>query len=520
MLTKKSHIHFVGIGGIGMSGIATILKQNGHTISGCDPDTGQDTVTQLKKLGCNVYKNNNSQECNDTTIDILVYIPMYASTIPAVTAEITQAQSRGIPTISRAQMLAELMRTKYSVAITGSHGKTTTTSLISHILIEAGTDPTVVIGGQLKNLSSNARTGNGDVLVAEADESDRSFLQLYATIGVITNIDLEHLETYADLDDIKRSFKQFLNNLPTYGKAIVCLDDENIRTLLPLAHVTTISYGIEHAADFSARNITLNADHSLFDVYKNKNSNSARPECFFVFKKMYRRMRNKKSINKTLFCFASFDTFYYVTLRKTLRTSGGNNIFLGTIRLPIPGKHNVYNALAAIAVAQELGINFETITKHLASFAGVARRFSFHGMFNGAEIFDDYGHHPKEIENILMVARKRAQHKLTIVFQPHRYTRTQKLWNDFLATFVASTIDNLIITDIFSAGEYPITDVSSERLAQELHALNPPFTIQYVPFEDDFTQIKQAITRSVGANDLLLFLGAGKVHLIADQIRE
>jgi UDP-N-acetylmuramate--alanine ligase len=465
MLTKKSHIHFVGIGGIGMSGIATILKQSGHTISGCDPDTSQDTVAQLRLLDCKVYKNNNAAECSDATIDILVYIPMYASTIPAVTAEIKQAQLRGIPTISRAHMLAKLMRNnQQSIAVAGSHGKTTTTSLISHILIANDMDPTVVIGGQLKNIASNARTGNGNVLVAEADESDRSFLELYATMAVVTNIDLEHLETYADLEDIKNCFKQFLSNLAAHGKAIICADDENIQSLLPLKQ-TTISYGIEHTADFFARDIILNADHSTFTVYT-------------------------------------------------------QNTLLGTIMLPIAGKHNIYNALAAIAIAHEFGINFETITKSLASFAGVARRFSFHGTYQGAEIFDDYGHHPKEIEYTLNVARKRTRNKLIVVFQPHRYTRTEKLWNDFLSTFATSNIDHLIITDIYSAGEYLIANISSKRFAQELTELKPPFTIQYIPFEDDFTRIKEAIARSVGHNDLLLFLGAGKVHLIADEISE
>jgi UDP-N-acetylmuramate--alanine ligase len=467
MLTKKSHIHFVGIGGIGMSGIATILKQSGHTISGCDPDTSQDTVTQLQHLGCKIYTGNNYQGCNDTTIDLLVYIPMYATTIPAITAEIAQAQSRDIPTISRAQMLNELMRTKYSIAVAGSHGKTTTTSLISHILIEANTDPTVVIGGQLKNIASNARIGNGNVLVAEADESDRSFLELHATMAVITNIDLEHLETYTDLNDIKNCFTQFLNNLPVNGKAIICADDENIRSILLLTQIKTTSYGIEYESDFFARDIILNADHSIFTVYTKQ-----------------------------------------------------NNSPLGTIMLPIAGKHNVYNSLAAIVVAQELGIKFETIAKSLASFGGVARRFSFHGTYQGAEIFDDYGHHPKEIEYTLNVARKRTHNKLIVVFQPHRYTRTQKLWCDFLSTFAASKIDHLIITDIYSAGEYPIPTITSKRLAQELQAFNPSFTIEYIPFQEEFTHIKQSITRSIGPDDLLLFLGAGKVHLIADEIAE
>jgi len=467
MYTKKSHIHFVGIGGIGMSGIAIILKQSGYTVSGCDPDTDQDTVEQLRSLGCSVHTGNNTDSCNDVTIDVLVYIPMYATTIPAVSTEIAQAQARGIPTISRARMLAELMRTKYSIAIAGSHGKTTTSSLIAHILIEANIDPTVIIGGQLKNLSSNARKGNGDFLVAEADESDRSFLQLHATLAVITNIDLEHLETYVDLDDIKQSFKQFINNLPFYGKAIVCIDDENIQSLLPIKHIKTISYGIEHQADFYARNITLNADHSLFTVYT-KNS----------------------------------------------------PIPLGNIMLPMPGTHNIYNTLGAITLARELAIDFETITQSIASFGGIERRFSFGGTYKGAEIFDDYGHHPTEIKNTLMVARKRAHNKLIVVFQPHRYTRTQNLWADFLTTFATSNIDSLIITDIYSAGEYPIATITSKRFVQELASLNPPFTVHYIPSDDSFDHIKQKITRSVGKNDLILFLGAGKVHTIIQEIAE
>ena len=467
MYTKKSHIHFVGIGGIGMSGIATILKQSGYTISGCDPDTDQDTVTQLRALGCSVHQGNNTAHCNDTTIDVLVYIPMYASTIPAVTAEITQACTRGIPTISRARMLAELMRTKYSIAIAGSHGKTTTTSLIAHILIKADKDPTVIIGGQLKNLSCNARKGNGDFLVAEADESDRSFLQLHATLAIITNIDLEHLETYADLNDIKQSFIQFINNLPFYGKAIICMDDENIRSLLPIKNIKTISYGIDQKADFSASNITLHADHSLFTVHT---QNSPTP--------------------------------------------------LANIMLPMPGKHNIYNALGAIALARELAIDFQTITQSIASFGGIERRFSFGGTYRGAEIFDDYGHHPTEIKNTLLVARKRAHNKLTVIFQPHRYTRTQNLWADFISTFATSGIDKLIITDIYSAGEYPIATITSKRFAQELTALNPPFTVHYVASDDNFDHIKQEIDRSVHKNDLLLFLGAGKIHTIIPEIAE
>ena len=467
MYKKNLHIHFVGIGGIGMSGIAMILKQQGYTVSGCDPDMNQDTITQLIQHGCTVYHGNNVFECDDISIDILVYIPMYATSITAVAQEIQRAQQRGIPTVSRACMLAELMRTKYSIAISGSHGKTTTTSLISHLLIEAQTDPTVIIGGQLKNISSNIRVGNGHFLVAEADESDRSFLQLLPTIAIVTTIDLEHLETYKDLDDIKQAFLRFITNLPFYGTAIICIDDENIRSLLPLQQTNTISYGIDHDADFYARDIILNADHSLFTVYK-KN----------------------------------------------------NNTPLGTIMLPVPGKHNVYNCLATIALGYELEIPFDIITQSIQTFGGIERRFSFRGIYKGAEVFDDYGHHPTEIENILLVARKRAKNKLIVIFQPHRYTRTQKLWSQFLDTFYKSSIDTLIITDIHCAGEYPIETITSELLTHAIQSLNPSFFAQYISSHNDFAEIKEAIERYAGENDLILFLGAGKVYQIAQDLIE
>lgn len=465
MYKKKLHIHFIGIGGIGMSGIATILKLQGYTISGCDPDITQDTIAQLKRLDVPIYQNNNSTQCNDTSIDFLVYIPMYATTITAVAQEIERAKKRNIPTISRAQMLNELMRTKYSIAVSGSHGKTTTSSLVSHILIEADLDPTIIIGGELKNISSNCRLGNSTFLVAEADESDRSFLQLFPIFAIITNIDLEHLETYKDLDDIKQAFTQFIQHIPFYGKAIICIDDENMRALLPIKNVTTISYGIEREADLYAKDIILNTDHSLFSVYK---KNETQP--------------------------------------------------LAHINLPIAGKHNIYNCLAAIAIARELEIPWKKIVHSIQIFSGVDRRFTFRGIYKGAEIFDDYGHHPKEIENILRVGRKRAHNKLIIIFQPHRYTRTQKLWPLFLSTFLDSTIDQLIITDIYSAGEFPIENINGKNLAEAIESNNPSFSVHFVASEDNFQHIKSLLDRSIEENDLILFLGAGKVHQLAYEI--
>ena len=372
--------------------------------------------------------------------------------------EIITAQKRGIPTISRALMLAELMRTKYSIAIAGSHGKTTTTSIISHILIEAGTDPTVIIGGHLKNISTNARLGHGDFLVAEADESDRSFLHLQATLAVITNIDLEHLETYKDLDDVKQTFRQFLRNLPFYGKAILCIDDPNIRSLLPIPYTKLIKYGIEQKGDIWADNVILNGDHSTFMV-------------------------SEKNKGK-----------------------------LGKIHINMPGKHNVQNCLAAIALALDLNIPFATIVQAVKTFKGIERRFSYNGLFRGAEIFDDYGHHPKEILNTLKVARNRAKKKLTVIFQPHRYSRTHKLWDDFVDVFASGGVDNLIITDIYPASEAPIENITSKRLVSAIARKNPQCNVTYIPFENHFQKITASLEAVVDQNDLILLLGAGKIN--------
>lgn len=458
MYKKKIHIHFVGIGGIGMSGIATILKYQGYDISGCDLDMDQTSVKNLKSIGCHVYQGNNTPHCNDNSIDVLVY----SSAVKAQDPEILAAQNRGIPTIPRALMLAELMRTKYSIAISGSHGKTTTTSLISHILIEGSIDPTVIIGGHLKNISNNARIGHGDFLVAEADESDRSFLHLYATLAVVTNIDLEHLETYSDLDDIKNTFKQFLSNIPFYGKAFVCIDDANVRSLLPMPQLKTVKYGLTPDADYYATEVTLNADHSIFTVWH----------------------KDQK---------------------------------LGTVRFNMPGRHNVLNSLAAIAVARDLEIPFQTIVQALANFKGIDRRFTYKGIYKGAEIFDDYGHHPIEIYNTLLVAKKRAKNKLTVVFQPHRYTRTHKLWREFIDVFIKSDVDHLIITDIYAASEQPIEGINSQKLVEEIRALKPNFTVEYAPYDANFGHISQELTPLVQADDLILLLGAGKVNKLAEK---
>jgi UDP-N-acetylmuramate--alanine ligase len=451
MYNKKSHIHFVGIGGIGMSGIATILKQQGYTISGCDNDICQQSVYNLKNIGCTVHQGNNAAACHDPSIDILVY----SSAIHGDNPEIMAAQARGIPTIPRALMLAELMRNKYSIAIAGAHGKTTTTSLISHILMEAQMDPTVIIGGHLTSISNNARMGKGNFLVAEADESDRSFLHLHATFAVVTNIDLEHLETYRDLDDIKSTFKQFLSKVPFYGKAIVCLDDPNIQSILPVPHISLIKYGIEciDQADIYAKDIDLGPSSSTVTVYK-------------------------KDFQEPL----------------------------GSMTINMPGKHNVLNALAATGLALELGIPFASIAQALSNFKGIERRFTYRGSFRNAEVFDDYGHHPQEINATLAVARKRAKGRLVVVFQPHRYTRTDKLWDNFIKMFLNNPIDQLIITDIYPASESPIPGVTAENLVKAMKLKNPSFNVSY----EQPSQLRQVVERIIRPDDLVLCIGAGK----------
>lgn len=461
MYKKAHHIHFVGIGGIGMSGIAKILRTQGYTISGCDADLDQQSVKDLIAIGCTIFEGNNTPQCHEAALDILVY----SSAIRPHNPEIVAAQQKGIPTIARAMMLAELMRTKFSIAISGSHGKTTTTSLVSHILIEAGIDPTVIVGGHLKNISANARLGFGDFLVCETDESDRSLAQLHPTLGLITNIDLEHLETYTDIDDIKDTFKQFIANIPFYGKAIVCIDDAHVRSILPITHIKTLKYGLDATADVYGQNVQLFPDYSTFMVFQKEHSAP-----------------------------------------------------LGEILINMPGRHNVLNVLGAITIALDLQIPFETIQSALQTFKGIERRFCFKGHFQGAEIFDDYGHHPQEIYNTLLVAKKRAKNKLTVVFQPHRYTRTDKLWNQFIQMFTQSGIDHLIITDIYPASEAPILGVTSQNLVKALQEQMPSFSISYAPYEADFATIKAQLAPLAGADDLILLQGAGKINKLADYL--
>ncbi|HBS47871.1 TPA: UDP-N-acetylmuramate--L-alanine ligase [Candidatus Dependentiae bacterium] len=468
---KQKHVHFIGIGGIGMSGIAEILNLQGYKVSGCDLSSKDSKVLDhLKYLGCEVFDQHSADHLQD--VDVVVY----SSAVRKDNPEIVGAIEQGIPVIPRALMLAELMRAKNGITISGAHGKTTTTSLISHILIEVGQSPTVVVGGILKNISNNALIGKSNLLIAEADESDRSFLYLNPTYAIVTNIDAEHLDTYKDLDDIKNTFKSFLSKLPFYGRAIVCIDDASVRSILPLNHVPTIKYGLSTDADVMGEILEIAPNYSRFNVYL-QNPSKLRHHSFNV--------------------------------------EGNQSIKLGEVLLNIPGKYNVLNALAAISLCLEFKIPFEQIEKSIESFKGVERRFEFKGTFNGAELYDDYGHHPTEIKNALTVARLKKKNKLVAIFQPHRFSRTFKLWDDFVETFSGSGIDVLYITDIYPASEDPIDGVTSERLAKAIAQKDPLIKIIYFPTYDE---IEADVRNVLQPDDLLLTIGAGKVNKIAEHL--
>lgn len=454
MLNHYKHIHFIGIGGIGMSALATIFHNRGHYVSGCDVNLHQASIKSLSQIGCTI-NNHGDPSCFNDHIDLIVY----STDIKQNLAEIRYASERGIPMMHRGDLLALLMDEKQGIAIAGAHGKTTTSALISHIFVHANLDPTVVIGGIVHSLGSNARIGNGPYLIAEADESDRSFLQLRPFYTIITNIDLEHLDTYKDLNDIKETFCAFLNNIHPSGAVFVCIDDKNSTQLNALNTKNIVTYGLTPTADVTATDLVLLPMHSEFTVSITKNS------------------KNKKQ----------------------------------KILLPLAGNHNVQNALAAIAIAHYLDIPLDTIANALITFSGVDRRFSFRGTYNNALIFDDYGHHPTEITKTILVARQNAKKRLVVIFQPHRFSRTAALWDSFIDTFCQQKIDHLIITDIYAAGESPLSNISGALLANAINQTNPPFFVEYITLENLFKNPQQTIGAIIQPDDLLLLQGAGNI---------
>jgi UDP-N-acetylmuramate--alanine ligase len=453
MYQKTYHIFFVGIGGIGMSGIAELLLKLNYRVSGSDLKSTPITK-RLKSLGGTIYKGH--KEENIEGADVLVV----SSAIKEGNPEVRAARKAAIPVIPRAEMLAELMRLKYSVAVSGAHGKTTTTSMVAAVLEKGDLDPTVVIGGVLKSVGTNALHGLGAFLVAEADESDGSFLKFSPSIAVVTNIDLEHLDFYKDMEDIKSVFLQFIGRIPFYGLAVLCLDSEPVQQLIPEINSRYTTYGISTQADFQARNIVSQGPKSLFDVY---------------------RYGEK----------------------------------MGAIILNLPGMHNVLNCLASIVVGTELDIPFETIKKALEQLQGVERRIEIKGNAKGILVIDDYGHHPTEVKATLKAVRECWPDKrLVVVFQPHRYTRTRALFNEFSRAFYQT--DELILVPIYAASEEPIDGVTSERLADEISAHGH----KSVSFMEEPESVVAYLLENLKKGDILLTLGAGNVYQLGETLAE
>ncbi|MFN0119520.1 MAG: UDP-N-acetylmuramate--L-alanine ligase [Blastocatellia bacterium] len=452
MFKKFQHIHFVGIGGIGMSGIAEVLLNLGYRVSGSD--MRRSTITdRLESLGGVIHVGHAA--ANIEGAQVLVT----STAVRQDNVEVVEAMRRQIPVIPRAEMLAELMRLKYGIAVAGSHGKTTTTSMVAMVMDRGGFDPTVVVGGRLNTLGSNARLGSGDFMVVEADESDKSFLKLSPTIAVVTNIDREHLDFYRDIDEIRDCFVQFVNKTPFYGAVIICLDDANVQAIIPRITRRIISYGLSSQADVYAASIEVSRE--------------------------------------------TFGSAFVVRWR-------GQE--LGQIRLQVPGMHNVANALAAISVGLYLEIPFAKIAEALHVFRGAERRFQIKGHVgavagedkSGVLVIDDYGHHPTEIRATLAAAKTTGR-RLVVLFQPHRYTRTQALLDEFARSFYDA--DVVLLTDIYAASEEPIPGISGESLAEQIERFGHR-NVRYVGPVDGAAKALADVTQS---GDLALTLGAGNV---------
>ncbi len=442
MFKRYQQIHFVGIGGSGMSGIAEILLTLGYRVTGSDARRN-DAVERLEQLGAKVFIGHAAAHTEGA------HVVVYSSAVSRDNIEVQVARQRQVPAIPRAEMLAELMRLKYGIAVAGTHGKTTTTSMVGAVLAEGRLDPTIVVGGRVTGLGSNARLGQGDFLVAEADESDGSFLKLDPTIAVVTTIDAEHMDHYGSLDAIREAFVRFVSKVPFYGAAVLCLDQPNIQLLIPRIEKRIITYGLESGADLVGRRLHLAGMTSRFEVYH-------------------------------------------------------RGALLGECTLQIPGRHNVLNALAAVGVGLDVDIPFVTIQKALAGFAGVQRRFQVLGTARGITVVDDYGHHPAEIRATLAAAKAGFDCRVVTVFQPHRYTRTMHLRQEFLTAF--NQADVLLLMDIYGAGEPPIPGVTAEDLASGIRSHGHRH-VTYLG--SDRSRIVDHVCEVTRPGDLVLTLGAG-----------
>ena len=459
VMRRIRHIHFVGIGGAGMSGIAEVLLNLGYSISGSDLSENK-VIQRLISLKIKVFKGHAAEHIQGA--DVLVI----STAIDPKNPEVEAAQAAHIPVVKRAEMLAELMRFKHGIAVAGTHGKTTTTSLVASILAEDKLDPTFVIGGQLNSLGANANLGKGQYFVAEADESDASFLLLQPLMSIVTNISADHLDTYnQDFATLKQAFIDFLHHLPFYGLAVLCIDDAEVRSILPQVARPLLTYGIQEEADFQAINIEQHCIRSRFTV---------------------------------------------------IRPAPAQAL---DITLNIPGRHNILNALAAIAIATECGVSDAAIQRALEQFAGVGRRFQRYGDFKTAQglvtLVDDYGHHPRELEATIQAAKQAwPERRLVMLFQPHRYSRTRDLFNIFVS--VLSTVDQLLLLDIYPASESPLPGVSSEALKDAIEKI----ISHKVVLIADLQAIPSVLTTILKENDVLLTQGAGSVGQIAAQLAE
>jgi UDP-N-acetylmuramate--alanine ligase len=457
MFAKIQRVHFVGIGGIGMSGIAEVLLNLGYKVSGSD--LRRSSVTnRLAALGASICEGHRAENITGAEVVII------SSAVRRDNSEVIAAHDQHIPVIQRAEMLAELMRLKYGIAIAGMHGKTTTTSMVAAVLAAGGLDPTVVVGGRVDALGSNARLGKSHYLVAEADESDRSFLRLSPILSVVTNIDREHMDCYRDMEDVERTFLQFMDAVPFYGMIVACNDNDDLRRLLPGAKRRIVTYGLREDSDFRISNLQ---------------------------------------------CGRSHETAALSRFRVSYRDKG-----LGEFELRVPGEHNVRNATAAIAVGIGLDIPVDQVRQGLADFNGVDRRFQLIGSVDSITVIDDYGHHPTEIKATLAAARQCGFHKVHVIFQPHRYTRTQLLMDEFATAF--RDADSVLILDIYPASEPPIPGVTSEALANRITESGG----QEALFVSSFAEAKQLVTRAAKPGDMILTLGAGSISQLGPQVLE
>ena len=448
---KLKHIHMIGIGGTGMNGIAEVLHNLGYRVSGSDIADGEAT-RRLREMGAAVSIGHKSE--NVSGADVVVV----SSAVREDNIEVREARRLKIPVIPRAEMLAELMRMRYGVAVAGSHGKTTTTSMIAAVLDKAGFDPTIIVGGRLNTIGAHARLGEGDFFVAEADESDRSFLMLSPFIAVLTNIDAEHLDKYKSVDDIKKDFVTFANKVPFYCPVILCLDDANLQSIIPQLERRIITYGFSVQADFNARDMRFEA-------------------------------------------FSSFSTMYHK----------GKEV--GPLRLNVPGPHMVANALAAVAVGYDLDIPPDVILEALAGYAGTGRRFELKADIRGVMVVEDYGHHPTEIRATLNGAKLGwPRRRLVAVFQPHRFTRLANLKDEFATAF--NQADVLVLTEVYPAGEDPIPGVNGQALYDDVLR----FGHKDVQFEPDFRRIPNRLRQIVRPGDIVIVLGAGHINKIVPDI--